>query len=435
MSVLLRLFYTLLLYVAAPFVLLRLLWKSRQLPEYRGRIGERFGFVPPAAADGIAVWVHAVSVGEALAAQPLIEQLIARHGEGRVWVTSTTPTGSARVTAAFGARVRHSYAPYDLPDAVARFLDRVRPRQFVVMETELWPNLFRACRRRGVPLMIANARLSPRSFAGYARVRDFVAGTLADCTAIAAQSEDDAARFRALGAPAARVEMAGNLKFDLALPEARIAEGRALRAAFGRARPVWVAASTHADEEAAALAAHRAVLELWPDALLILVPRHPQRFDEVWRQVEAAGLRGERRSRLAALELAGHPQDLGAVEVFLGDSMGEMFVYLAAADVAFVGGSLAPVGGHNILEPAALGLPVLFGPHMHNFVAARDLLLQHGAALEVADAPALAGEVGVLLGDAPRRAAMGAAAAAAVAGNRGTLERLLARLERLAVPA
>lgn len=419
-----RLLYTLLLYLAVPFVLLRLFWKGRQLPEYRGRIGERFGAVP-AVPGGVAVWVHAVSVGEALAAQPLIERLLAEHGPGQVWVTTTTPTGSARVAAAFGERVRHSYAPYDLPSAVARFLDRVQPRQLVVMETELWPNLFHACHARGIPLTIANARLSPRSFAGYSRVRGFVAATLARCTHIAAQSEADAERFRALGAAPERVTMIGNLKFDLALPDVQIAGGQALRARFGAERPVWIAASTHADEEAAALAAHRAVASLLPEALLILVPRHPQRFDEVWSLIEDAGFAAERRTRLQALENIGHPQPLEPVQVLLGDSMGEMFVYLAASDLAFIGGSLAPVGGHNILEPAALGLPVLFGPVMHNFLPARQLLLDAGAAVEIADATALAEEAGVLLLQPERRATMGAAGRAAIAANRGALERLL----------
>lgn len=423
-----RLLYLVLVHIAAPLVLLRLLWKSRQLPEYRGRIGERFGFVPRPE-SGIAVWVHAVSVGEALAAQPLIEALLKQHGERRVWVTTTTPTGSARVTAAFGTRVHHSYAPYDLPGVVARFLDRVRPRQFVVMETELWPTLFRACARRGISITIANARLSPRSFAGYSRVRGFVAGVLADCRAIAAQSKEDAERFRALGAPAERVGVLGNLKFDLAIPDAQIDAGVALRARFGDARPVWIAASTHEGEEDTALAAHRAVLDLLPDALLILVPRHPQRFDAVWDEISKAGFAAERRSRLAALDAASHPQALDALQVFLGDSMGEMFAYLAAADAAFIGGSFAPIGGHNVLEPAALGLPVLFGPVMHNFLAARELLLSRGAAIEVEDGAALAAEVGALLVDEARRDRMGAAGEHAVAGNRGALRRLLAQLD------
>ena len=423
-----RIVYTLLLYLAVPFALLRLLWKSRQLAEYRGRVGERFGFVPRIAGEGIAVWVHAVSVGEALAAIPLIEALIERHGERRVWVTSTTPTGSARVIAAFGDRVHHSYAPYDLPDVVGRFLDRVRPARFVVMETELWPNLFRACCLRGIPLTIANARLSPRSFRGYRRVRGFARDTLSDVSMIAAQSKSDAARFRTLGGRRERVRVIGNLKFDLSLPEARIGDGARLRARFGP-RPVWIAASTHDGEEAAALAAHAALVELQPDALLVLVPRHPQRFDAVWSLIEDAGLVGERRSRLAALDKSGHAPDLGRAQVFLGDSMGEMFLYLAMADIAFVGGSLVDIGGHNVLEPAALGLPVLFGPHMHNFVAARELLLEKAAAVEVADASQLAEELAVLLADPGRCKAMGAAGAHAVAGNRGALKRLLTLIE------
>jgi 3-deoxy-D-manno-octulosonic-acid transferase len=406
-----RLLYIVLLHLVTPLVLLRLWWKGRLQPEYRQRIAERFGFVPAAP---VAVWVHAVSVGESLAAMPLIEALIRRHGEGQVWVTTTTPTGSARVSAALGARVRHSYVPYDLPGAVARFLDRARPRQVVVMETELWPVLFRAIRRRGVPLFIANARLSPRSFRGYSRLRGAIAGVLGDCTGVAAQSEADAQRFRALGAP--RVSVMGNIKFDMSVPEALLRRGRDFRERLGAARPVWIAASTHEGEEQAALEAQRALLQELPEAALILVPRHPQRFDEVARLVERAGLRQARRS-------AGEPD--AATQVWLGDSMGEMPAYFAAADIAFVGGSLAPVGGHNVLEPAALGLPVLFGPHMHNFVAARELLLGHQAAQELAAAEALAPALRALFGDAPRRAAMGAAGRAAVEANRGALDRLL----------
>lgn len=419
-----RLLYTFLLYLATPLVLLRLLWKSRLLPAYRGRIGERFGYVTPAP-GGVAVWLHAVSVGESLAAQPLIEALLREHGDGRVWVTTTTPTGSARISAAFGARVHHSYAPYDLPDAVARFLRRVRPAQVVVMETELWPNLFAACGARGLLLTIVNARLSPRSFAGYQRVQRAIAGVLANCRVIAAQSEADAERFRALGAPAARVRALGNLKFDFAVPEDQVRAGLALRARIGADRPVWIAASTHEGEEEAALAAHRAVLEVLPSALLILVPRHPQRFDGVARLIAAQGLSVMRRSRLSD---DADPLPVGA-QVLLGDSMGEMFRYLAAADVAFVGGSFAAIGGHNILEPAALGVPVLFGPVMHNFAAARALLLERGAALEVADGAALAMAVGRLLTDPARRAQLGAAGRAAVADNRGVLERILVLLK------
>lgn len=416
-----RVLYTVLLYLLTPLVLLRLLWRSRELADYRRRIGERFGFVPRPP-QPVAVWVHAVSVGESLAALPLIRALIERHGAGRVLVTTTTPTGSARVRDALGDQALHVYAPYDLPDVVARFVGRMRPQRVVVMETELWPNLFRALARRSVPLLIANARLSPRSFRGYGRVRGLAAATLADCAAIAAQSDADADRFRALGASPARVRTVGNIKFDQTAPPAQIEAGTALREALGAQRPVWIAASTHDGEEAIALAAHRELLKAHADALLILVPRHPQRFDAVVRLIERSGMDYLRRS-------AGAPAALPC-PVFLGDSMGEMFMYFAAADIAFVGGSLVPVGGHNVLEPALLGKPVLFGPHMHNFVAARELLIDADAGVEVA-ADTLATVLGQLFENASRRAAMGRAGQAAVAANRGARDRLLALLDSL----
>ena len=412
--------YTALLALLTPLIVLRLWIKGRQLPAYRERIAERFGRVPE---HPVAVWVHAVSVGESLAALPLIEALIARHGERKVWVTTTTPTGSERVRAALGERVVHTYAPYDLPWIVARFLDRSQPKQVVVMETELWPNLFRALRRRGIPLLIANARLSPRSFRGYSRVAGFTRQVLSHVTVVAAQSALDAERFTALGAP--RVEVVGNLKFDLALPEAESSLTANLRARWSGEHFVWAAVSTHEGEEEAALAAHRRLLDASPTARLILVPRHPQRFDAVAERIAAQGFAPLRRS---ALESQPSPQ----ASVLLGDSMGEVLAYLAAADVAFVGGSLVPVGGHNVLEPAAIGLPVLFGPQMHNYLPARELLLGVDAALEVGDADALAAALVRLQHDVALRQTMGEAGRAAVAANRGALERLLALLDRRA---
>ncbi|NGY06400.1 lipid IV(A) 3-deoxy-D-manno-octulosonic acid transferase [Solimonas terrae] len=415
-----RALYTALLYLATPFVLLRLLWRSRELAAYRHRWNERFGFVARPA-QPIAVWVHAVSVGETLAAVPLIRALIARHGAGRVWVTTTTPTGSERVTALFGADVVHSYAPYDLPDVVARFLARVRPGKIVVMETELWPNLLRAAAVRDIALSIVNARLSPRSFKGYSKVAGLARRTLADCRQIAAQSAADAERFRQLGA--AQVSVMGNIKFDQQLPEAQLALGRQLRARLG-ARPVWIAASTHEGEDEILLAAHRALLATQADALLLLVPRHPQRFDAVARLVARESFTLIRRSALAAFDGG---TTLIDAQVLLGDSMGEMFAYFAASDVAFVGGSLQAVGGHNVLEPAALGLPVLFGPFMHNFVAARDLLLHAHGGIEIS-AASLPDTLRVLLGDANRRHAIGAAGRGVVEANRGALHKLLAAI-------
>lgn len=415
-----RWLYTLLLYLLMPLVVLRLLWLSRRIPGYRERISERFGFVDKAGGADIAVWIHAVSVGESMAALPLVLQLLELHGEGRVWVTTTTPTGSERIRASLGTRVRHSYLPYDLPGGVARFLEVVRPVQAVFMETEIWPNLFHSLGRRKIPLTIANARLSPRSFRGYGRLP---AGTmrrvLADVSLVAAQSEADAQRFHQLGAP--RVEAVGNLKFDIDPPADQLASGAVLRERLGRLRPIWIAASTHEYEEDAALTAHALVRRTFADALLILVPRHPQRFDGVARLLERSGMNFLRRSQ-SVENLAGQPA------VFLGDSLGEMWMYLAAADLAFVGGSLVPVGGHNVLEPAALGLPVLFGAHMHNFVAARDLLLSAQAAEALSSGADLAHSVQRLLADPARRAAMGAAGRAAVLANRGALQRLLQRL-------
>lgn len=405
-----RYLYTVLLYLLTPFVLLRLLWRGLELRDYWHRWNERFGFVA-APTQPVAVWVHAVSVGESLAALPLIRRLVQQHGRGRVLVTTMTPTGSARVRESLKGDVLHTYLPYDLPDAVARFIARMRPAQVVVMETELWPNLFRALATREIPLTIANARLSPRSFRGYLRVRGFAAATLADCTHIAAQSDADAERFRQLGAQASRVSVMGNIKFDMALPEPQMMQGRAWRDGI----PVWIAASTHEGEEDAALAAHKKILQALPQARLILVPRHPQRFDTVAKKIERSGLSFARRSD-------GLPS---STQVWLGDSMGEMFAYFAASDVAFVGGSLVPVGGHNILEPAALGLPVIFGAHMHNFVAARELLLERNAAIEIADADALAAAVIVLLTNSAKAQTMGESGRAAVAANRGALERLL----------
>ena len=426
-----RFVYSVLLYLFMPFVLLRLLWRSFGLRDYRRRIPERFGFVPPIP-EGVAVWVHAVSVGESLAALPLVRRLLEEH-PGSVLVTTTTPTGSERVRAALGDQVFHTYAPYDLPDAVARFIGRVKPRRVVIMETELWPNLFRALKRRRVPIVIANARLSPRSFTGYGRVPGFARATLDDCAAIAAQSEPDAERFRGIGADPARVHVLGNLKFELEMPEELLKAGQALRWRWGARRPAWIAASTHEGEEEVALRSHEILLARFPDAVLILVPRHPQRFDAVARLVEKSGMPFRRRSALqlpAAFAPGGPPPlpplaDLTELQVLLGDSMGELPLYFGAADIAFVGGSLVEVGGHNVLEPASIGLPVLFGPHMFNFEQARALLLERKAARQIDGMLQLEPALAALFQDAALRQAMGQAGREVLNMNRGALHRLV----------
>jgi len=417
-----RIVYSTLLYLLLPLVLLHLAWRGlRQRGWWRSLPG-RFGFVARPAQE-IAVWVHAASVGEVAAALPLLRRLVQQNPPGTLLVSTTTPTGAERLRAALGDQVAHAWLPYDLPGAVGRFLGRVRPRRAIVMETELWPNLYHALGRRRVPLVIANARLSPRSVAGYRRVRGLAAQTLAHCTAIAAQSEPVAQRFRELGADPARVHVPGNLKFDLELPPEQVAAGRALRLRWGAARPTWIAASTHDGEEAAALHAHRILLARQRDALLLLVPRHPERFDAVARLAQDSGLRTLRRSAI------GETTVLDGVQVLVGDSMGELALYLGAADVAFVGGSLVEVGGHNVLEPAALGLPVLFGPYTFNFEQACALLLERGAARRLDGVLELEPALSKLFHDGAQRAAMGRAGREVLAANRGALDRLLKLIE------
>jgi len=410
-----RFFYNTLLYLMTPLVLLRLLWRGRQSPAYWRRWGERFGWFQAPVLDE-PLWIHAVSVGEAQAAAPLIEVLLTGYPERSLVVTTTTPTGSQRVRELFGDRVFHVYLPYDLPGAVRRFLRRVQPRLALIMETELWPNLFHQCAAQDIPVIIANARLSPQSAAGYARIGPLVRRTLADVSLIAAQGEADAQRFRALGAVAERVMVMGNLKFDQTLPDDLAARAAELRQQLGAERPVWIAASTHEGEEEKLLDAHARLCETQPDALLLLVPRHPERFPKVAALVQRRGFKLVRRTEGRACE--------ADTDVFLGDTLGELPLFYAAADVAFVAGSLVPVGGHNMLEPAALGVPVLFGPQLFNFVEISSALLAAGAARQIGDAGQLAQVVAALLGDPEQRRVMGEAGRQLVVENRGALARL-----------
>ncbi|WP_420427793.1 lipid IV(A) 3-deoxy-D-manno-octulosonic acid transferase [Algiphilus sp.] len=418
----LRLLYRMLLNVGVWPATLMLTLRARRQGDAAGRWPERLGWVRRMERP-IAVWVHAASLGEVVAARPLIDALVERHGEGAIWITTMTTTGSKAVREIWGQRVRHSYVPFDLPSMLRRFLHRVQPQVCLVLETELWPHLFATLAQRRIPLFIANARLSPRSLRGYGRIRGSIAQVLQQVTLVATQSEADALRFRSLGAP--NVVCAGNIKFDLTPPEPALAQGRQWREALGT-RPVWIAASTHDGEEAAVLAAHRDLLRWYPEACLILVPRHPQRFASVARALDRDGWRYARRSTFAdAAEIASD------IPLLLGDSTGEMFAYLAMADVAFVGGSLVEIGGHNLLEPASIGLPVLFGPHMFHFVDARRLLVDAGGAQEVASAQDLAVDIAALFAEPERRATMGQAAAEAVAANRGAVARHLALLDEV----
>lgn len=407
-----RFAYTLLLYLLLPYVLARLVWRARRQRGYLEQVSERFGrYAQPV--GGPIIWVHAVSVGETRAAEPLIKALMAKYPRHRVLLTHMTPTGREAGDGLFGENVDRCYLPYDYPGAVARFLRHFRPRAGILMETEIWPNLIHGCRAQGVPLHLVNARLSEKSFAGYRRFSRLARESLAGLAAIAAQSTDDARRFAALGASG--VQVTGSVKFDVTLPPAQIELGRTWRRDFGERRPVLLAASTREGEEALVLDALAGIEA--PDLLTIIVPRHPQRFDEVERLIVARGIPFQRRSRGAAIA--------PGTRVVLGDSMGEMFAYYAACDIAFIGGSLLPLGGHNLIEACAMGRPVLIGPSTYNFAEAAELAVRAGAALQVPDAGAMAQEAGRLLRDPAAAQRMGQAGLAFCAAHRGATARVL----------
>jgi 3-deoxy-D-manno-octulosonic-acid transferase len=403
-----------------PLVLARLYWRGRANPDYRQRWAERFGFFHPLSNIGC-IWVHSVSVGEVRAALPLIIALQNRYPKQSLLVTTTTPTGSRQVKASLGNRVQHVYLPFDLPGSVRRFLARARPQLAIMMETELWPNLFHHCAVAKIPLIVANARLSEKSARRYRQIAG-VMGQLLSCTSlIATQTEADAVRFRQLGAP--RVAVMGNLKYEITLPDNLPEQGRTLRRLLGEQRPVLIAASTHAAEEEAMVEAFCILQRTLPNILLLWVPRHPERFSAVAKLCRQRGLKVVKRSENMACE--------GATQIFLGDSMGELLLFYAAADVAFVGGSLIPKGGHNVLEPALLGLPLVFGPHMfHFFEASRQLLNAH-TAWQVASAQELASVVEYLLRDPTIRQALGQSSIAIVTSQRGALQKLLGHIDKL----
>ncbi len=416
MGRLLRYLYSFLLYLALPYIFLRIYWRSRRLPAYRERVLERVGFYPFSLEK--CIWVHAVSVGEALAAVPLLKALKTRYPTWPLLVTTMTPTGAARVIAAMGDNIKHVYLPYDTLDGVARFLQTMKPAIAIIMETELWPNLLAACYARHIPLCLLNARLSAKSAAGYQKIAPLTATMLQHLSVIAAHGEVDAKRFIALGAPSDRVIVTGNIKFDLELPADLSAKSAALRVALGAEnRFIWIAASTHDIEEEKMLAVHKQLLATQPTALLILVPRHPDRFNTVAALCEQSGMKTVRRS-------SQHPQQQSA-EIYLGDTMGELLLLYAVADVAFVGGSLIERGGHNMLEPGALGKPILTGPHVFNFAEISELFVTANALIKVADEKILLQQLQEWIAHPDARAATGARAKQVVDANRGALKKQL----------
>jgi 3-deoxy-D-manno-octulosonic-acid transferase len=412
-----RFIYSLLTYLALPLVLLRLLWRAQKAAAYRQRWGERLGWYTACRSrtSGLSVIFHAVSVGEVHAAQPLIEAILRARPELNVIVTAMTPTGSERVKTLFGNRVRHVYLPYDLPGAVQRFLAEFSPVLLVLLETELWPNLLHYSHQRGCKIILANARLSARSQKRYQRFPSLTRSMLQNLDVVLAQAVDDGERFQQLGLAPSKLQINGTLKFDIAVDEARVREALTFKAALGE-RPVWIAASTREGEESKVLQAFSIAINKLPSLLLVLVPRHPERFAESHQLAQSLGYH--------ALRYSARIPVTSATQVLVGDTMGDMYFYYGLADLAFVGGSLVDTGCQNIIEPAALGLPILTGPSLYNFQAVSDMLLAAGGMEIVADAEALGVRAAELLQAPQLLAAMGQRAKAVVATNQGATTRL-----------
>jgi len=417
-----RLLYSLLFYLLLPVVVGRLLWRSLKAPAYRGRWAERFGFYRRQEIQQRPLWVHAVSVGETIAIAPLVKLWLQRHPDVPVIMTTMTPTGSAQVRKLFGDSVTHVYCPYDLPDALARFHRRFQPQSCVVVETELWPNLVASCHRRNVPVLLANARLSERSARGYQRFRSLATPMLNQLSKIAAQDCATAERFIRLGMNASKVTVTGSIKFDIEPPVNVEQNAQALRDRWGAQRPVWVAGSTHAGEDELILDVFQRLKQNTPELLLVIVPRHPERFSDVAALAESTGLEVCRRSTA---------DPSSATDIYLGDTMGELMLMFAAADVAFVGGSLIERGGHNPLEPGVLAKPVVMGEHIFNFAQICQQLQENEGLRLVSGAEELYQVMEHLLQNSSAAAEMGAKAANFIAANRGALEKLYQQVDQL----
>ncbi|KRO97412.1 MAG: lipid IV(A) 3-deoxy-D-manno-octulosonic acid transferase [Proteobacteria bacterium] len=419
-----RFLYSALFYCLLPVICLRLMWRAVRSPNYAKRWGERFGFVGHSDSDKEIIWLHAVSVGETLAAVTLVKALQEKYPAHRLMVTCMTPTGSERILAAFGGSVEHSYAPYDMPDAVARFLARVRPKLLIIMETELWPNTIAACTKRNIPVILVNGRLSDKSARAYQRINCLVRPMLNGLHTVAAKHKDDAQRFQSLGLSETAVMVTGNIKFDLNIdPALKAAVERLSKDWRGTTqRRVFLAASTHKGEDEIILAAFAKIKTQLDSVLLVLVPRHPERFNQVAELCHSAGFSLVRRSANTSV---------GTADILLGDSMGELMTFFGACDLAFVGGSLVPTGGHNMIEAAAWGTPVLTGPHLFNFSEVAQLLIEAGGMKVCQDFDDLADQCTLLLQDEPQRTEMGDAARRVAEANRGALDRLLAVITQI----
>ncbi len=421
MNALLLSLYSILFYLFTPVLLLRLWWRGRKAPGYRRNWTQRLGL--GAAIRQPVIWVHAVSVGETVAIAPLVRWLLVRYPQHRVLITNMTPTGAEQVRTLFGDRVEQRFCPWDLPLALKVFLRRAQPELCIIVETELWPNLVAQCAHAGVPVLLANARLSERSARGYRKFSALARPMLQRLSLIAAQNPADAERFVALGMPAEQVEVTGSIKFDLQPDVDKVQAGQALRQQLGADRPVLIAASTHQGEDEILLEVWQQLKAAHPELVLILVPRHPERF------ADAARLCRRYSERLVCRSHGEQPDT--QTELLLGDTMGELMLFYAAADIAFVGGSFSGTGGHNPLEPAALGLPVVMGPDCFNFQTITDALAEAGGLVRVDEAEALQAQLSAWLDDAAQRCAAGEQGEGFVAANRGALARLQQAVERL----
>ena len=419
--------YTLALYCASPLFLLHLLARGFGNPAYWRRWRERFGLVARSQSEAPLIWLHAVSVGETRAAQPLVRRLCEHYPDHRMLITTTTPTGSEQVNMLFtnsdvGDRIDHCYMPYDLPGAISRFLRRKKPAAVIIMETEIWPNLFHQCRRGHIPLSMVNVRISAGSYQGYRRFPKLVAATLNQASLMLVQTKDDRDRLLFLGAAEDRVEVTGSIKYDLHLPQQIQQQAQTLRQQWGTARPILLAASTHEGEETQLLAAYKILLAKHKDLLLVLVPRHPERFDAVAKLASAEKFSVMRRTQQKDKTV---PAD---TQVLIGDTMGELQTFFGACDVAFVAGSLVDIGGHNILEASALGIPTVVGPHVSNFKDIIKDAVSCGACIQVEDQQSLVHNIELLLTDKVKYQQMAEASLALIKNNRGALDKTLDQL-------
>lgn len=419
-----RFTYSVILYCLIPLIILRLYWLSLRNPGYRKRIAERFGRIAARDDDSPLLWIHAVSVGEVQATTPLVNAVNRDYPQFRILITTTTPTGADTVLRLYRHKVSHRYIPYDLPGAVERFCNRIRPDLLIVMETEIWPNLYHTCYENGVPVIIANARLSARSLAGYKKLASLARHTLSMVTRVITQSHADAERFASLGVADNNIRVSGNLKFDVLVPEETDEHTEELKTILGPpGRRIWLAASTHEREEQIVLESHAKILDEFPDCLLIIAPRHPERFAEVARLARDAGF--------TVLKKTDGQFASSNIQVFILDTLGDLPACYAMTDVAFIGGSLVPAGGHNPLEAAALAVPVLFGPHIHNIDSICTELLACGAAKTIVDATGLADAVLDLFNDRDKCLSAGESARAFVESNRGSVDSVMDELQPL----